>query len=107
MAAAWMLHRLRSSFLNANQLLMVLDLLEEAALSEWEVLNLLYSRYRSAPGANEFRRLVQSLVRGGYATVELADGTRKLRISEAGLRLRRRLEDEYRAMVSTIDAASV
>lgn len=102
----WMLHRFRSAFVRENLMLIVLGLLRESELSEWEILSLLHSRYASTPTAKEFRRLSQSAVNGGYASFRWVGKTRKLRISRTGTELLRRLEEEYRAIVSSINDSS-
>jgi hypothetical protein len=105
MPTTWLIHRLRSAFFHENLLLMVLGLLKDSELSEWEVLEILYSRYRLTPNAKEFRKLVESLVTGGYAGFETAEGARKLRITGKGIKLLRSLEGEYRAIVSHLSEA--
>jgi hypothetical protein len=90
----------RSAFFRENLLLIVLGLLSESELNEWEILNLLYSRYGSTPSAKEFRRLVESMVNGSYAAFVAEEGTRRLRLTKTGTKLLHRLEEEYRAVVS-------
>lgn len=88
-------------------MLLVLKLIGDSEKPEWEVLNSLYSRYRLTPSAKEFRKLLECLVDGGYATFETTQGTRMLRITKTGMKLLRSLEDEYRAIVSNIGEAQV
>jgi len=101
------LQRFRSAFLHENLTLFVLMLIEDSEKREWEVLSELYARHRLTPSAGEFRRLLESLVNGGYATFESTEGTRRLRITKTGMKLLRSLEDEYRAIVSNIGEAQV
>lgn len=101
-----MLHRLRSSFLRENMLLIVLRLLREEDLSEWEILNLLHSQYGLTASPREFRRLCALMSNGGYATVEPVGTGRRLRMTPAGANLLRRLEKEYLAIVSGLEASS-
>ena len=101
-----MLHRFRTAFLRENLMLIVLGLLRESELGEWEILNLLHSRYASTPSAREFRRLSESMVSGGYVDLEWVGKTRKMRITNAGIELLQRLEQEYRAIVSKVNASS-
>lgn len=101
-----MLHRLRSAFLRENMLLIVLRLLREEDLSEWEILNMLHSQYGLTASHREFRRLYGLMTDGGYATVEPAGGGRRLRMTPAGANLLRRLEKEYLAIVSRLDVSS-
>jgi hypothetical protein len=78
-------------------------MLKDSELSEWEVLSQLYSRYRLTPGAKEFRKVVDSLVVGGYANFEPMEGGRKLRVTKVGVKLFQRLDGEYQAIVSNIN----
>ena len=107
MAATWVLHRFRSAFVQGNLALIVLRLLVDSEMSEWEVMNALYDRYGSSPTSKEFRRLVDELLEGAYATTVEVEETRKLRISNQGRRLFQRLEDEYRQVVSSLGEGSV
>jgi hypothetical protein len=102
----WMLHRFRSAFLRENLLFLVIRLLKDADLSEWEILNLLYSRYETSPGAKEFRKLLETLVSEGYASLEPAGKTRRLRLDVRGTRLLRGIEEEYRSIISGIEESS-
>jgi hypothetical protein len=95
-----MLHRFRSAFFHENLLLIVLGLLSESELSEWEILSSLFAKYESTPNDKEFRRLVESIVNGGYASFEGKVGNRKLRLNKRGITLLRRLKEEYRSVVS-------
>jgi len=101
------LQRFRSAFLHENLTLFVLMLIEDSEKREWEVLSELYARHRLTPSAGEFRRLLESLVGGGYASFEFTDGARRLRITRTGMKLLRSLEGEYRAIVSKIGEAEV
>jgi len=103
--STWVLHRFRSAFFHENLPLIVLQLLRDSERTEWEVLSLLYSRYRLTPSAKEFRRLLESLESGGYAAFEPVEGTRRLRITKAGMKLLQGLEDEYREIVSAISGS--
>lgn len=100
MAQGWIVHRLRSSFLRENMTLLVLRLLAEGDRGEWEVLSALDSRYGLTPTAKEFRKLCETLVGGGYATLERAGRSKALSITKGGAVLLRRLEEEYAAVLS-------
>lgn len=88
-------------------MMLVLTLIEDSEKREWEVLDSLYTQYRLTPNAREFRRLVEFLVKGGYAGFEMTEGTRRLRITKTGTKLLRGLEGEYRAIVSKVGEAEV
>lgn len=104
MSSSWVIHRFRRAFLQENLMLITLRLLKRSEASEWEVLDSIYSRYRLAPDAKEFRRVLDALVSGGYASSEPGYDVRNLRITRTGLKLLRGLEDEYRAIVLSIEA---
>ena len=104
MPSSWVIHRFRRAFLQENLTLVSLRLLRGSEMSEWEVLDSIYSRYRLAPDAKEIRKVLDALVSGGYASSELAGEVRKLRITRTGLELLQGLEEEYRAIVSRIEA---
>ena len=104
MVSSWVLSRFRSAWLSRNLALLVLGLLRESALSEWEVLARLHSLYGLDPSAREFGRLKKELVGEGYATLEKGLGNR-LQITTAGLKLLRRLEEEHRALATDIGRA--
>ncbi len=95
-----MLQRFRSAFFHENLMLIVLGLLEDSQPTEWEVLNSMYASYRLTPNAKEFRKLLETLVSGGYVAFETVEGARRVRMTKAGVKLLRSLEDEYRAIVS-------
>ena len=104
--STWMVQRLRSAFLRENTLLIVLRLLRDTGLSEWEILEILHSRYGSVPTAKEFRKLCELMVRGGYAEIEAGEAARRLQITRSGVKLLSRLEDEYQSMLSELAAPS-
>lgn len=104
MSSSWVVHRFRRAFLQENLMLVTLRLLKSSETSEWEVLDSIYSRYRLAPDAREFRKVLDALVSGGYARAEPGYEVGRLRITKTGLKLLRRLEDEYRAIVLSVDA---
>lgn len=81
-------------------MLCVLEVLRGSELGEWEILELLHSRYGSTPAAREFRRVAGALIGEGYVIAGGEGKERKLRISDRGLVLAQRLEEEYRAIVS-------
>jgi hypothetical protein len=56
-----MVDRFRSMFFSESLLFIVLGLLKDAELSEWEILNLLYLRHESNPSAKEFQKLLDTL----------------------------------------------
>ncbi len=96
-----MVQRSRWAWLSANLPLIVLRLLRESALSEWEILSRIHSSYGLSPSAHEFGRLEKSLVGEGYASVDSRLEGDKLQITTEGLRLLLRLEEEYRAVVAS------
>lgn len=97
-----MLLRFRSAWLSKNLTLLVLRLLRESTLSEWEILSRLHSRYGFTPSAREFERLEKELQDGGYATLALRGERSNLQITTRGIGLLVRLEEEHRTVVSTI-----
>src|ERR1017187_4359125 len=99
MVSSWMLARFRSAWLSQNLALLVLRLLTESALSEWEILSSLHTRYGLSPNAREFARLERGLLAQGYANLEAGNGGKRLQITAAGLRVLRRLEEEHRTVV--------
>jgi hypothetical protein len=104
MSSSWVVHRFRRAFLQENLMLITLRLLKGSEMSEWEVLHSIYSRYRLAPDAKEFGKVLDALVGGGYASSESANEARMLRITRTGLKLLHGLEDEYRSIVLSIEA---
>lgn len=100
MVSNWMLSRFRSAWLSQNLALLVLRLLKESGLSEWEILSALHSRYGLDPTAREFGKLEKELVGGGYVLLESDEGGGKLQITGAGISALSRLEEEYRMVVS-------
>ena len=97
-----MLSRFRSAWLSQNMVLLVLRLLRGSPLSEWEILSTLHSRYGLNPTAQEFERLEKELVAEGLTLVEFGEDGGRLKITTAGLGALRRLEEEHRAVVSTV-----
>jgi hypothetical protein len=102
MASSWMVSRFRTAWLSQNLDLLVLRLLRESAMSEWQVLSRLHAMYGLEPSAREFARLEKRLVRDGFMVLETSDGDEKLRITPFGLDLLRRVEDEYRKVVGDL-----
>jgi hypothetical protein len=102
MVSSWMLSRFRSAWLSQNLVLLVLRLLRDSSLSEWEILSSLHSRYGLIPSAREFGRLEKELLGGGYAVLEDGKDGGKLRITSTGMSALRRMEEEYRMVVSNI-----
>jgi len=102
MVSSWMLSRFRSAWLSQNLVLIVLRLLRESGLSEWEILSTLHSRYGLNPTAREFGRLERELVAGGYALLESGKDGNKLQITSTGISVLNRLEEEYRMVVSNV-----
>jgi hypothetical protein len=99
LVSTWMLQRFRSAWLAANLPLLVLRLLRESILSEWEILSRLHEKYGLNPTAHEFGRLEKWLLDKGFVSIEAHADGEKLQITTEGLGLLRRLEDEYRAVV--------
>ncbi len=102
LASSWMLQRFRSAWLTENMPMLVLRLLREASLTEWEILSLLHSRYGLTPSTREFARLEKGILAKGYASIEAEAGGDKLRITAEGITLLLRLEKEYRQIVENI-----
>jgi DNA-binding PadR family transcriptional regulator len=98
----WIVHRFRSAMLSENLSIFVLGLLRESEKDEWEILNLIDSRYDLSVPPKEFRKLLKSLMAQGYASQECAEGNSKMRITRAGMELLRSLELEYREIVSSV-----
>lgn len=97
-----MLQRFRSAWLAENMPLLVLRLLRDSSLTEWEILSRLHSKYALTPTNREFGRLEKGLLGNGYVSIESEIGEDKLRITAKGAGLLVRLEDEYREIVSDI-----
>jgi hypothetical protein len=97
-----MVSRFRSAWLSQNLVLLVLRLLGESRLSEWEILSALHSRYGLSPTAREFGKLEKGLVSGGYALLESGKAGSRLQITSAGMTALRRLEEEHRMVVSNV-----
>jgi hypothetical protein len=95
-----MLSRFRSAWLSQNLVLLVLRLIKESGLTEWEILSALHSRYGLDPTVREFGRLEKELVGGGYVLLESCKEGGKLLITGAGIIALCRLEEEYRMVVS-------
>ena len=102
MVSSWMLSRFRSAWLSQNLVLLVLRLLSESTLTEWEILSILHSRYGLSPNAREFGRLEKELQAHGYASFGTGSDGNKLQITTVGLRVLRRLEEEHRTVVSKV-----
>jgi hypothetical protein len=99
----WVIDKFRSLLFHENLLLIVLSMLKDCELSEWEIWRLLHSRYGTTPTAREFQKIIDIITDGAYAKCRWEGSIRKLQLSEAGLVLQRRLEEEYRAIISIID----
>jgi hypothetical protein len=97
-----MLHRFRTALLAENLPLLVLGLLRGSSKSEWELLHQLFVRHELVPGSKEFRKLVQSLLDGGYAALETVNAEGRLRITCLGTELLHRLEDELDSVIRGI-----
>jgi hypothetical protein len=97
-----MLSRFRSAWLSKNLELLVLRLLRESSLSEWEILASLHARYALSPNARDFGRLEKELLAHGYASLVASSQGSKLQITAAGLGVLLMLEAEYRTVVSTV-----
>lgn len=106
MVETWIIRRMRIALLRENMLLIVLRMLSEGEKGEWEVLSALDSRFGLTPSAKEFRKVEETLVGGGYATLVRPEGSRVLRMTDVGAALLRRLEEEYRAVLSGRDPPS-
>ncbi len=100
MVSSWVLSRFRTAWLTQNLTLLVLTLLRESTLSEWEILARLHSRYGLNPSGREFGRLEKELVGEGFVVVEPGIGGDRLRITTAGTGVLARLQREYNSLVS-------
>jgi len=97
-----MVSRFRSALLSQNLPLLVLRLLRESALSEFEILSRLHARYGLTPSAREFGRLKRTLLHEGYVKLESGQACDRLEITATGILLLRLLEEEQRAVASNI-----
>ena len=102
MVSNWVLSRFRTAWLTQNLALLVLRLLRESSLSEWEILARLHARYGLSPSAREFGRLEKELVGEGFASVEPDAAGDRLQITTLGVGILMRLEKEHRSMVSSV-----
>jgi len=83
--------------------MLVLRLLRDSVTSEREILSQLQTTYGFSPSEGEFVRLEDYLLSKGFATVKSSERVNELAITAAGISLLRRLEDEYRVLVSVIE----
>jgi hypothetical protein len=97
-----MSQRFRSAWLSENMPMLVLRLLRDTSLTEWEILSRLHSRYGLTPSSREFGRLEKSLLGKGFVSLESETSRDKLRITNEGVGLLVRLEKEYADIVSNI-----
>jgi len=102
MVSSWMLSRFRTAWLSQNLALLVLRLLRDSTLSEWEILTNLHARYGLDPTAREFEKLERDLLEDGFALLASDDDGSKLKITTSGLKVLRSLEEEHRAVVSSV-----
>jgi hypothetical protein len=102
MVSNWMLSRFRTAWMSQNLALLVLRLLRDSALSEWEILSRLHAKYGLNPTAREFERLERDLLGEGFALVASDDDGSKLKITTSGLKVLRTLEEEHRTVVSSV-----
>jgi len=98
--------RFRAAWLSENMPLLVLRLLRHSALSELEILSRLQTTHGLSPSSCEFATLEDGLLGDGFVIVESGVGGNRLGITAAGIGLLRRLEDEYRDIVSGIEPPS-
>lgn len=75
-------------------------MLRDSEMSEWEILNSLHARYGFTPSLAEFRRTSNLLVKRGFAELGQGENGASLRVTEDGLKLLLRLQQEYSAMVA-------
>ena len=106
MRETWMLQRFRAAVLRESLMLIVMGLLAESPLSEWEVLDALHRRFTLTPTARDFHKLVIFVVGAGYADVEPSRGGRRLVITSRGKELFRRLEEVSVTIASGLDSTS-
>lgn len=102
MVSSWVVSRFRTAWLSQNLAMLVLKLLRESSLSEWEVLSRLHARYGLSPSAREFGRLEKELLVDGFACLESGTGGSRLQITTTGCSLLRRLEREERDVAKNI-----
>ena len=102
MLSSWVLSRFRTALLTQNLALLVLRLLRESSLSEWEVLSRLHARYGLDPSAREFARVEKELLGDGFARVESGSDCSKLEITTSGCHLLRRLEREQHEIAKSM-----
>ena len=97
---SWMQYRIRTKWLEGNLLLILLRLLREGPLAQWEILDSLYRSFGLSPDERIFGELVQSLGSQGYLSIRGEGKRHQLQISRDGLKLLSELEKEYKAIVS-------
>ena len=97
--STWMQYKIRSKWFEGNLPLIILRLLREMPLGEWEILDSLYHTLRLAPNEREFEKIIKSFVRLGYLQVVSWRREPRLRINKAGLRLLSELEREHNAIL--------
>ena len=91
---------------SANLPLLVLRLIRDSSLNEWEILATLHKSFVIDPNARGLDLLKRTLLTGGYATTELGGGDAKLRITTKGMGLLERIELENLAFVSRLTLPS-
>ena len=96
----WMQYRIRTKWLEGNLLLILLKLLREGPLAQWEILDSLYHSFGLSPDERIFGELVQFLVSQGYLWIPAEGEVHQLQISRDGLKLLSEIEREYKAIVS-------
>ena len=104
--STWMQYKIRARWFQGNLPLIILKLLRESPLGEWEILDSLYHSLRLAPNEREFERLIKSFVRLGYLQVVFWRKEPRLRINKAGLKLLSELEREQYAILRELNPGS-
>jgi len=84
--------RIRTKWLNANLMRIVLLALRAKPMSEWELLDDIYGKSDLMPDSDEFKRTIQLLLEGGF--VELMNNDRQplVSVNNRGLELLSELE---------------
>ncbi len=104
--STWMQYKIRSRWFEGNLPLLILRLLRESPLGEWEILDSLFHSLRLQPNERELERLIKSFVRLGYLQVVRGRREPRLRINKAGLKLLSELEREQSAILREFNPGS-
>lgn len=79
--------RIRSKLLSANLQLVILSALRWRPMSNWELLDEIYSRTGLMPEDAELKRTIRLLVDGGFVQVPSKDSQSRMTINARGIEL--------------------